>query len=90
MAGLPVAVSRLVELERFVNENSVGLIMDETDPKDIARAIDEIICNPDHFRFSKAKVSDISQRYGWDVQEQRLLELYQRFSPYTHRPMPSA
>ena len=29
----------LVEIRRFVEENGVGVIMDETDPKDIARAI---------------------------------------------------
>lgn len=83
MAGLPVAAARLIELQRFVEQTGVGLVMDETDPQDIARAVREIISNRDRFRPTQEMIKDVSRRYGWEVQEQRLLNLYQGLTPIT-------
>jgi glycosyltransferase involved in cell wall biosynthesis len=76
IGGVPIAAGRLVEIRRFVEENGVGVIMDETDPKDIARAIQEILSNRAKYQPTPEKLKGIADRYGWPVQEQRLIELY--------------
>jgi glycosyltransferase involved in cell wall biosynthesis len=80
LAGLPIAAANLLELRRFVEDIGVGVVMDETDPKDIARAIGELLANREKYRPTAEKVRDISRRYGWPVQERRLLELYRRIA----------
>jgi glycosyltransferase involved in cell wall biosynthesis len=76
IGGVPIAAGKLLEIRRFVEENGVGVIMDETDPKDIARAIQQILSNRAKYRPTPEKLKRIADRYGWPVQEQRLIELY--------------
>lgn len=76
LAGLPIAAARLVEMERFVRENGIGVVMDETDPKDVARAIQELLCDREQYQPNKVKLERIAQKYGWPIQQRRLLTLY--------------
>lgn len=80
-AGLPVAVADLVELRRFVDENAVGVVMDERDPKTIAAALSRLLADHDAVAPSPATIADIEDRYGWHVQEDRLHALYRSFVP---------
>lgn len=75
-AGLPVAVARLDELQRFVENFGCGAIMNETDPADIARTIQKIARDRDAFAPTAATITQIDAQHGWQVQEERLLELY--------------
>jgi glycosyltransferase involved in cell wall biosynthesis len=76
IAGVPVAVSNLVELRKFVLKHEVGVVMDESDPHLIAAAIGTLLRQQEQYRPSPAKVASIERQYGWAVQEQKLLDLY--------------
>jgi glycosyltransferase involved in cell wall biosynthesis len=76
VSGVPVAVGRLVELERFVNKFHVGEIMDETDPASIAQAIRKIVEQPARYRPSTQVLQVIRDEYGWQAQQRRLGTLY--------------
>lgn len=73
-AGVPVAVADLAELRRFVTAESVGVVMDETDPRDIARAILEAAGHP--YRRDAARCAAITARYGWRAQAGVLRGVY--------------
>lgn len=75
-AGLPVAVADLVELRRFVEDNEVGLVMDERTPAGIAGALREVLERRSELRPSRDKISELERRYGWDAQAERLRALY--------------
>ena len=75
-AGVPVAVSDLVELRRFVTEHNVGVVMDERTAATIALALRELLDRRCEYAPSRAKVAELQRRYGWAVQEQRLQHLY--------------
>lgn len=77
VAGLPVVVANLIEMRRFVEENGVGLVVDETDPISIADGVREILAEPLKYRPSQEKIIEIVADYGWGVQERRLFGLYQ-------------
>ncbi|MBS0274822.1 MAG: glycosyltransferase family 4 protein [Proteobacteria bacterium] len=81
LAGIPVVVARLIELENFVRKFKVGLVADETDPKALARAMVEVIENKDKFRPDLETRSEILLQYGWETQRARLLELYHKLKP---------
>ena len=76
LAKLPVAVANLLELARFVRETGVGVVMDERDPASIAAALTELLEHPDRYTVTPAILSDVLERYGWPVQERRLIDLY--------------
>jgi len=86
LAGLPVAVSNLVELRCFVLEHQVGVVMDESDPRSIAAAIKTLLGQREQYRPSAVKVSEIERRYGWAAQEQKLLRLYRTLVPSGEEP----
>ncbi len=76
ITGVPVAVARLIELERFVDKYGVGVVMDETDPVAIAAAIRKILADPGRYKPSAETLRDIRTTFGWPTQQRRLAELY--------------
>lgn len=74
MAGLPVVVSNLKEMSKFVDENGIGYSVDSTDCKDIIELLKGIT------RTSKEEFSEnlkvVSKKYCWEEQEKILLKIY--------------
>ena len=76
--GLPVASPDFPELKQLLEEVQCGVVFNPEDPKDIARAINEILSDP-----AKAKkmgqngLRAFNERYNWEVEEKKLLEIYQ-------------
>jgi glycosyltransferase involved in cell wall biosynthesis len=78
LAGLPVVVSRLVELERMVALTGAGLVVDETNPTSIAQAITAILAEPGRYRPSPSLIGSLQASHGWKAQKERLLTCYHR------------
>ena len=76
--GLPVVSPDFPELKQLLEEVQCGVVFNPEDPKDIARAINEILSDP-----AKAKkmgqngLRAFNERYNWEVEEKKLLEIYQ-------------
>ncbi|MDD3748087.1 MAG: glycosyltransferase family 4 protein [Candidatus Bipolaricaulis anaerobius] len=77
-AGLPVAVSNLPELARVVDTHKVGYTFNPDDPQDIARAIIQIIGDPGHLAELKKRALAARERFSWQVEERKLLNIYER------------
>jgi glycosyltransferase involved in cell wall biosynthesis len=75
-AGLPVVVSDLLELRRFVTEYGVGVVVDQCNPRSIANGIRDVLADPGRYRPSVETLAAIDRAYGWDEQRRRLLDLY--------------
>lgn len=78
-ANVPVAVADLVELRRFVTAQKVGVVMDQRDPRDIARAIVEAAVHP--YRRDAARCAGIAATFGWQAQSDVLRRLYAGLMP---------
>ncbi len=78
LAGLPVVVSDLLELRRFVEQFHVGVVVDERDPRSIANGLREVLSRPDQYRPSFETIAAVETRYGWGEQKRRLTEVYGR------------
>lgn len=91
MAGLPVVVSNMPELRRFVEISAAGVVMDEADPKDIARAVQEAYKDRCRLRLTHERLPGVEKIYGWSKQRDTLRALYgslgrpQTASPTTFR-----
>ena len=75
MAGIPVVVSDFPEMRKPVINDDVGVVCDPSDPKDIIRAIKELI-EPNNYKRKKQNVLKVRKKYSWDNEEKRLIELY--------------
>lgn len=75
-ARVPLAVSNLTEMKRFVEELGIGRSMDQTDPEDIAEAIQFIIENPQDFRGKDDIATLLKDQYSWGAQVGKLEALY--------------
>lgn len=75
-AGIPICVSDLPEMRRFVETLENGVVMDQTDPAAIAAAIREVIANRDRYLLTDRAREELHKNYGWPAQIAKLLALY--------------
>ncbi len=75
-AGLPIAVSQVREMSRFVAERGVGATFDPDDPADIARAVREVLSDLSRFT-AAAQSADLKAEYSWQAQAARIAALYE-------------
>lgn len=78
MAGVPIGVSRLRHMREFVTENELGLVIDETDPRSIARGLEQLVQAPRPGLADTARLERLQTEVAWEMQELVLLELYRR------------
>ena len=77
--GLPVIVSNLPYLERFIKEQGCGLTVNPDNPKEIAGIIDKLLSNKELMReMSENGKKAVEEGYNWNNQVKNLLELYDR------------
>lgn len=75
-AGLPLAASNFPEFRRFLDLSGSGIVMNESDPQDIARAAREAYERRDELRPSDEALRNVEEVYGWPKQKQVLMDLY--------------
>ena len=77
-AGLPVAASRLPELQRFVEGLGIVTTFDPGDPRAMARTFDALLADDAGRAVMRARALQVRERYLWEAQAETLLELYAR------------
>jgi glycosyltransferase involved in cell wall biosynthesis len=78
-AGVPAAVSDHPEKRRIVETYGVGVVFDETDPQDIARAINALLNNEETYRAMSQRAREATrEELNWSLESRKLLSLYAR------------
>ena len=78
-SGKPVVASDFPEMRRIIEEGRCGLLVDPTDPGDIARAILYLLEHPreaEEMGWKGRKL--VEEKYNWECMEKRLGEVYHR------------
>jgi glycosyltransferase involved in cell wall biosynthesis len=86
MARLPVVVSNFPELKRFVEISGGGVVMDEKEPHDIARALQEAYDHRVRLRLDAHRWHRVEDIYGWPRQKDALKALYASFALHSSAP----
>lgn len=77
--GIPVVGSDLPPIKRFLTSHNSGLIVDPTNPQEIALALDRLLSDPDLCRQMGANgIKAVKEEYNWGKMEDKLLEIYER------------
>ena len=76
-AGLPVLVSKLPEMERFVNSNAVGVVIDELRPQSVAAGLAEL--QKLDAAILMGNVRQAAKKYSWAAEARTMVQAYARF-----------
>ena len=76
-AGLPILGSDLPEIRKIVTGNGIGLVGDLSEPKGIAKRIDELFSDPVRFREFIDRVADARKVICWEEEEKSLIAIYE-------------
>jgi glycosyltransferase involved in cell wall biosynthesis len=84
MAGIPVVASDHPEKRRIIETYQVGTTCDETDPRDIAEAINRVLNDEKAYRqMCRNAKKTTRETLNWSEEEKKLIDLYQRLEPET-------
>lgn len=84
MAGLPVVASDLPEIRHVVTQGDppVGEIFDADSPASIAQAIQRVLADPEEYEKRRREARRLAlERFNWEIEEARLLKLYDTILP---------
>lgn len=78
-AGIPVIASNFPNISKIVREADCGVLIDPTDPEEIADAIVYLMEHPEEAkRRGENGRRAVEERYNWKKMEERLLRVYER------------
>ena len=75
-AHVPLCVADLPELRRFVETLGNGRVMDQTDSRAIANALQEVITNRSAYLLDADGRKKLVDTYSWQKQSKKLMQLY--------------
>ena len=88
MGGLPVIASDLPEIRRVVTmgDPPVGELFDPSSPETIARALTDVLAGPGPLEERRRQARVVAEEHlNWEIEEQRLLALYNDLLEPNHR-----
>jgi len=77
-AGLPVLVSRLIELEKIVNNYQVGTFIENHEPMHIAARIESVFENPTDLKMWKENTEKVRKELNWENESKIVLEIFKQ------------
>lgn len=77
-AGVPVLSSRLIELERIINQYDVGGYIEDHQPEHIARKIREIFADPALLNRWKHNTCKARQELNWEIESKIVLDIFKQ------------
>ncbi len=77
-ARLPVIISNFPNLKKLILNIGCGIPVDPTNPKEIAKAIDYLIEQPDEAKkMGENGRKAVLEKYNWENEEKKLLRIYE-------------
>ncbi len=80
-AGLPVVVSDLPTIRPIIDDCKCGILINPTNPQDIAQALNSLLRNPQEAAtMGQRGLAAVKEKYNWDTESEKLLEVYTALS----------
>lgn len=76
-AGIPIVGSNFPEFKKIILGNDVGQVVNPSQPKQIAKAIVDVVKN--HNKYMK-NIKKIENKYTWELESEKLINLYDKLS----------
>ncbi len=80
-AGLPIVTSNFTLWKEIVEGNNCGICVNPLEPREIAKAINYMIFNPEQAeQMGKNGKQAVIEKYNWAIEEKKLLNVYRELS----------
>ncbi len=79
-SGIAVLVTPLIEIKKILEEFNAGEMIENHDPKHIADKINYMLASDDKMKEWKANAKLAAEKYCWENEEKKLIEIYQPFA----------
>jgi glycosyltransferase involved in cell wall biosynthesis len=76
MAGVPLVMSDHAEKRMLVERYGIGVLFDETDPRDIARAVNETLAGTADYQKMCGACHAAARELNWEHEEQKLRDIF--------------
>lgn len=76
-AGLPVVASDFPEMKKVISQFGIGTVFDPSSPQDIARAVSEILDNPERNELCRNNSRNAAGVFNWENEDSKLKTIYQ-------------
>ena len=80
-AGAPVVASDLDAFARVLDDGAAGVLVRRNDPAALARALCDLLADPERRNALAALGSQVAARYDWQVVARRILAVYETVLP---------
>lgn len=85
-AGLPIIVGPNEGTREFVEAYNLGIVCDQTSPKDIGHAIKQLVSDNELYEKLQSNVYHAQEQLNWQQEEKKLIDIYLKlfdtFSPH--------
>ena len=88
MAGVPLVMSDHAEKRLLAEEHEIGVLFDETDPADIARAVNETLADGQSYERMCANCLAAARSLNWEHEEHKLRTIFAELLGDRSRPVP--
>ena len=76
MLGKPIIVAKNTGMDKIVEEENMGMIVEYGNKDMLMNNINELITNKDLYKNLSKNAKNAYGKYNWKTMEERLLELY--------------
>ncbi|MFA5095655.1 MAG: glycosyltransferase family 4 protein [Candidatus Paceibacterota bacterium] len=77
-AGLPIVASNFPLWREIIEGNKCGICVDPLNPKEISKAIEYLINNPEEAKLmAENGIKTVSEKYNWENEAKKLLNIYE-------------
>jgi glycosyltransferase involved in cell wall biosynthesis len=77
-AGIPVIASDLPETGKIINENGLGIIINQVTPEELSDAFIKLKNNPDLLRELKRNAVAAAEKVNWETESEKVIEFYKK------------
>lgn len=74
MAGLPILASNMKDMSQIINENDIGIVIEELSVKGVNEAIDSFLCS--NLTNMKNNAYKVALENSWEKQEIKMINAY--------------
>jgi len=79
-AGIPVIASDFPLWNKILTENKCGLCVNPFDKDSIAKAINELLANPEKAKqLGQNGKKAVLEKFNWNIEKKKLIEFYEKF-----------
>jgi glycosyltransferase involved in cell wall biosynthesis len=84
-AGLPFVASNFPELRSIIESYHLGRTFDPDDPKDIAKAINDVLSDSGRYEQMKRNAIEAAKIFNWENESKKLLAFYRSLGKERNR-----